>query len=89
MTVTIVTRKTERGARYYYLEENGKRLAQCKKRVHALHIQKALRAFAGEPPDAELAALLERDRAARALADKQTADQEPSESGLVVARMLP
>ncbi len=89
MTVTIVTRTTERGARYYYVEENGKRVAQCRKRRDALHVQKALRAFAGEQPDEAIAAMLERDREARAQADQQIADQEPRESGLVVARRLP
>lgn len=89
MAVAIVTRKTTSGAQYFYVEENGKRLAQCRKRSHALHIQKALRAFAGESPDAELAELLERDRAARAEADQQEADQTPRPSGLVVARRQP
>ncbi len=89
MTVQIVTRTTERNARYYYVVENGKRVAQCKKRKDAIHIRKALQAYAGESPDAEIAELLERDRAARAEADQQAADQEPSESGLVVARRLP
>ncbi len=89
MAVTIVTRTTEKGATYFYVEQDGKRVCQCRKRKNALHIQKALRAFAGEPPDAELAALLESDRAARAEADQQEADQTPRASGLVVARRGP
>lgn len=89
MTVEIVTRTTTHGARYYYVVENGKRVAQCMKRKYAVHIQKALQAFAGEQPDAEIAALLERDRAARAESDQQIADQKPRASGLVVARRQP
>ena len=89
MSIEIVTRVTERGARYYYVVENGKRLAQCMKRKDAMHIQKALQAFAGEQPDEALAAMLERDRAARRLADRQVADQKPSKSGLVIARRQP
>ncbi len=89
MSVTIVTRKTERGAVYFYVEEDGRRLAQCRKRKHALRIQKALRLFAGESSDTELADLLARDRAARAEADQQEADQVPTDAGLVIARRLP
>lgn len=86
MSVEIVERKTERGARYFYVVENGKRLAQCKKRADARRVMHGIEILAKKEAAFNLQEALQRDTKSREEAREQMlGPQEPRESGIVVA----
>lgn len=88
MSVQMVTRKTER-ATYYYVEENGKRVCQCRTRAAAKRVMVALHALSHKEAQFNLEDALKRDATAREAARNQMANQEPRASGIVVATRLP
>ncbi len=87
MSVEIVERKTERGARYYYVVENGKRLAQCKKRADARRVMHGLETLAKKEAAFNLQEALTRDTKSREEAQAQMRGERetPRASGIVIA----
>jgi len=88
VSVEIVTRRTEKGATYWYIEEKGKRIAQCKRRRDAVRVAQALDTLISHEEVAAAERAEERLREARADAQQQAVDAGNAvrESGLVIAQ---
>lgn len=89
MSVRMVERQTERGNRYYYVEENGKRIAQCRKRADAKRVMDALHMLSQKEEAFNLEQALAADDTAREDARNQMATPTVRKSGIVVAQRLP
>lgn len=90
MSVRMIERKTAQGNRYYYIEENGKRIAQCRKRVDAKRVLDAMFKLGQAEEAFDLETALKRDATARKEASSQMATvQPPRPSGIVIAGRLP